>query len=183
MKTIIDFKNIEEFDTERLHAKKICKTDFGLILPMYQNEMVMETLGGIVPEDVVKERFLKSLASWKKNGFDAWLWFKKNSNELVGRAGLRILELEGEQVIEVGYVLLPEFWNQGFASEMASASIEIAFEVLKLKEIVCFTSVTNKPSQRVMEKIGFKYDRNFVYLGEEHMLYRLSYDIYHDSKL
>lgn len=182
VKTIIYFKNIEEFETARLLAKKICQTNFDLVLPMYQNKIVMDTLGGTVSEDIVKERFLKSLAGWEKNGFDAWLWFEKNSNKFVGRAGLRVLELEGERVIEVGYVLLPEFWNQGLASEMASASIEIAYEVLKLKEIVCFTSVTNKPSKRVMEKIGFKYDRNFVYLGEEHMLYRLSYDIYHDIK-
>jgi ribosomal-protein-alanine N-acetyltransferase len=181
MKTIIKLKNIEEFDTARLHAKKIGENDFHLILPMYQNKTVMETLGGLVSESVVKERFLKSLAGWEKNGFDVWLWFEKNSNKLVGRAGLRMLELQGEQVTEVGYALLPEFWNNGFATEIASASIEIAFEILKLNEIVCFTSVTNKSSQRVMEKSGFKYNRNFIYLDEEHMLYLLSSEVYHQN--
>lgn len=61
---------------------------------------------------------------------------------------------------------------------MAAASVETAFEVLKLKELVCFTSTTNKSSQRVMEKVGFKYHRNFIYLDEEHMLYRLSAEVY-----
>lgn len=112
MKTIVNLKNIEEFETVRLHARRINENDFYLILPMYQNQTVMETLRGIVPENDVKERFLKSLAAWKINGFDAWLWFENNSNKFVGRAGLRILELVGERVIEVGYALLPDFWNK-----------------------------------------------------------------------
>ena len=110
--------------------------------------------------------------------FRSWLWFEKNSNKFVGRAGLRVLELESEKVIEVGYVLMPDFWNKGFATEMAAASVEVGFEVIKLKELVCFTSTTNKASQKVMEKVGFKYERNFIYLDEEHRLYRLSADAY-----
>lgn len=178
MKAIISFNNIEDFETSRLYAKKISENYFDLLLSMYQNQTVMATLGGVVSENVVKERFLRSLESWEKNGFDAWLWFEKKSNKLVGRAGLRILELEGKRVVEVGYVLLPEFWNKGFATEMATASVEVAFNVLKLDELVCFTSTTNKSSQRVMEKVGFKYERNFIYLDEEHMLYRLNLNSY-----
>ena len=51
-------------------------------------------------------------------------------------------------------------WNQGYASEGAQAALEFGFNELKLDEIVSFTTKTNLPSQKVMQKIGMKRDEN-----------------------
>jgi ribosomal-protein-alanine N-acetyltransferase len=90
--------------------------------------------------------------------------------------GLRRVEIEGKPVIELGYVLLSEFWGQGFATEMATASVEVAFEHMGLNELVSYMAISNKASQRVMEKagFGFKFKRNFTYSGETHVLYKLT---------
>lgn len=173
MKTVTVFLDITEFETKNLFARKLSAADFDLILPMYQNQLVMNTIGGVQSEDAIHKKFLWNLERWDKNGFGQWLWFDKASKNLVGRGGLRELEIEGELVVEVGYVLLPDFWNRGLATEMAMASIEIGFEILKLEELVCFTLATNKASQRVMEKAGFEFDRKFLYAEQPHVLYRL----------
>ncbi|MFA6303155.1 MAG: GNAT family N-acetyltransferase [Legionella sp.] len=173
MKIIIRFKNIFEFETTYLYARKLRVEDFELIASMYQNKSIMKTLGGVLSKQAIQEKFKWNLEQWENNGFGQWLWYDKKTKKFVGRGGLRKMELEKEAVVEIGYVLVPSFWNQGLATEMAIASKEIAFEVLNLKEAVCFTLVSNKASQRVMEKIGCIFDRQFIYQEEPHVLYRL----------
>tara|TARA_R110000868_G_scaffold208838_3_gene458384 strand:- start:1462 stop:2013 length:552 start_codon:yes stop_codon:yes gene_type:complete len=171
---IKNFQSIEYFETSRLIARRHTEADFDLVLSTYQNELTMQTLGGIVTHDVAAKRIQWNLDCWKNDGFGGWLWFVKESGQFVGRAGIRRVEIEGESVIEVGYVLLPEFWDKGFATEMAVASIEIAFTHLSMKELVAFTSTTNKLSQRVMDKAGLKFQHTFTHFGEEHVLYRIT---------
>src|SRR5438128_232634 len=76
----------------------------------------------------------------------------------MGFTGLNIPSFEAPfmPAVEIGWRLLPEFWNRGFATEAALKSLWFGFEVLKLQEIVSFTAVGNVKSQRVMEKIGMK---------------------------
>lgn len=174
MKTVIQFKNIEQFETTRLSVRKIQLEDFDLVLPMYQNEKVKAELGGPITAESAKEKFLRGIAGWKNNGFGPWLWFEKQSQQLVARAGLRAFELEGKSVIDVGYILLPEFWNKGFATEIATASIEIGFEILNFSELIAFTSKTNTASQHVLEKVGFQFDHDFIFDSTPHIYYRLT---------
>src|SRR3990167_7515607 len=164
----INFKSIEYFETKRLIAKRHTESDFETVLSAYQDELTMQTLGGAVNKDDAAKRIQWNLDCWTRDGFGGWLWFLKESGRFIGRAGLRRMELEGKSVIEVGYVLLSEFWSQGFATEMAMASIEVAFEHMGIKELVCYTAISNKASQRVMEKAGFKFDHNFIYIDEPH---------------
>ena len=175
---ITKFNTIESFETERLLARKLSENDFDLILPTYQNEQVMQTLGGVISKEDAYKKFKWNLERWEQQGFGSWLWFDKVSNQFVGRAGLRAMELENHPVIEVGYILLPEFWNQGLATEMAKASVEIGFKHLKLKELVAFTLLSNQASQHVMEKMGFKFSHHFIYEGDPHVLYRLTVEDY-----
>ncbi|HWY86280.1 MAG TPA: GNAT family N-acetyltransferase, partial [Gemmataceae bacterium] len=75
--------------------------------------------------------------------------------------------------IELGYGLLTEFWGQGLATELAAASVRAAFDALKVPEIVSFALPTNKASRRVMEKVGFQYEKEVVWADLPHVLYRL----------
>lgn len=88
----------------------------------------------------------------------------------VGRCGIH--RWRGE--LELGYIVLPELWGQGFATEMGDAVANHAFTSLGLGELVAFTKPDNVASRRVMEKVGFRYDRDFVEDDERHVLYRLT---------
>lgn len=63
-------------------------------------------------------------------------------------------------IIEIGWRLDANYWGQGLATEGASAVLSYAFIELNLKEIISFTAKINKPSIRVMEKIGLSHDAN-----------------------
>jgi RimJ/RimL family protein N-acetyltransferase len=63
---------------------------------------------------------------------------------------------------EVGlmWAILPELWGNGYAPEMARALIDALFTQFNLKRIVATTEYDNIASQRVMEKVGMRLERN-----------------------
>jgi RimJ/RimL family protein N-acetyltransferase len=69
---------------------------------------------------------------------------------------------------------MPEYWNRGFATEMAEASLDVGFGQLGFPEIGSWTLPGNMASQRVMEKLGFRYERDFEFAGLVHRFYRLA---------
>jgi RimJ/RimL family protein N-acetyltransferase len=71
--------------------------------------------------------------------------------------------------------------GQGYATEAARAAIEDGFKRVGLREIVALTALGNRPSIRVMERVGMTRTIEFDHPGlpegsplRRHILYRLS---------
>jgi len=173
MKTILKFNSINSFSTERLFAEKITKDDLEKFRLMHTNEDVMRTLGGLRTEEQTIDNLNWNLKQWEDNGFGLWMFYLKDTREWVGRGGFRRVDVGGNTEVEIGYALMPQFWNRGLATEITKACIEIAFEVIRLDDVVSFTPATNKPSQHVMEKAGLKYERDIIHADLPHVLYRM----------
>jgi [ribosomal protein S5]-alanine N-acetyltransferase len=151
--------------------------DLGNMCQMNRNPQVMATLGGPRTDEETRVLLQANLDHFERHGYGLWILFSKSSgggeSSFVGRGGLRNVFIGGHDEVEIAYALMPEFWNQGLASEIATASVNIAFKDLGLKELVCFTLTTNQASQRVMEKAGFIFERDTVWADLPHVLYRL----------
>ncbi len=74
-------------------------------------------------------------------------------------------------MVEVAWAIVPKRWGQGLATELALASVEVAFDWLGLAELIAFTLPGNLASRRVMEKAGFAYEREIEHAGLPHVLY------------
>ena len=83
-------------------------------------------------------------------------------------------QIEGTGIVGLGYAIMPDYWNQGFATEIAQASLEVGFRHLGLTEIWSWALPVNRASQRVMEKLGFRYEWAFEFAGLVHRYYRLA---------
>lgn len=166
------FKNIEQLETERMIARRIQSSDFGDLYRLHNHPEVAATLGGPRTQEQIKVALDQYEQQWKNYGYCYWVFFDKETKQFVGRGGLRHVSIEGKDEIEVGYAVMPIFWKQGYATEMGQTAITVAIENLHLHELVCFTLTTNIISQRVMEKLGFSYEHNFIYANLNHKLYR-----------
>ncbi|MCF7917983.1 GNAT family N-acetyltransferase [Candidatus Gracilibacteria bacterium] len=95
----------------------------------------------------------------KKKDMIRWGIFWKN--QFVGCVSLlNIIRSLGSREInaaEMGYWILPEFCGQGCATEAAKYMIRFGFQVLKLHKIMASCTVENEPSNRVLEKLGFRF--------------------------
>lgn len=71
---------------------------------------------------------------------------------LVGGAGLT----PAEAGFELGYWIGRPFWGRGYATEAASALVDLGFAALSLEEVAALVFGENPASVRVLEKIGFE---------------------------
>jgi RimJ/RimL family protein N-acetyltransferase len=165
---------IEVVYTPHLVLTRPTERDLPELARMHRDPQVMATLGGVRSDSELATFHEELLAHWERYGFGWWIARTGDEQQrFVGRGGLRSLTLDGRGEVEVGYALLPEFWGQGLATELARASVRTGFDVLRLWTLVCFTLPENRTSRRVMEKVGFRYERNIQHRGLAHVLYRL----------
>jgi RimJ/RimL family protein N-acetyltransferase len=124
-------------------------------------------------EEDVRRSLVDKIDHWERHGFGMWLFQDRETGAALARGGLQQSLIGGTWEVEVGWAVVPGHWRQGLATELALASTDIAFNDLDLREIVAFALPTNAASRRVMEKVGFAYERDFEQAGLPHMLYRL----------
>lgn len=139
-----------------------------LILRDWQ-EADIPHLTGMNSDDKVIEYFLKTLSyeesialynqiqeEFKQYGFGAYAVEEKDTGIFVCFVGLHnvTFDVDFAPAIEILWRLLPEFWGKGYATEAAIACLNYAKQELKLSKVVSFTSLLNKRSEQVMQKIG-----------------------------
>ena len=66
-------------------------------------------------------------------------------------------ELQDKKCREIGYVLSKEYWGQGLMTEAVKEAIRFLFEDVGLDVILCAHFLSNKRSERVQEKCGFRH--------------------------
>lgn len=122
-------------------------------------------------EDAKKslERFLDL---WGKHRLTRFAVFDKETGHFIGRAGFMFLEDTDE--IELGYAFFKEYWGKGLATEASRALLSWLRENHPdVKRIICFTTLENRPSVAVMERLGMCFWKDEDYKGIPHCFYEL----------
>jgi [ribosomal protein S5]-alanine N-acetyltransferase len=143
-----------EIRTERLILKSLTSDDFGLYSSLVVNSDVMKYItGNALSVSQAEQRFQKALYGFKNvNGTGYFIAKTNDSDEFVGV--VKLVKLNQEQA-EVGYMLKPEFWGRGFASEMTECMIKLAVEVKIAPELIGIVDPENPASIRVLTRFGF----------------------------
>ena len=160
-------------ETERLFACIPKSDDLDNYVAMLSDKEFVACYGVSYDRNKAALRLQDDINHWNKNSFAPWMWFNKSNNDYVGRGGLKTFVLDQKPEVELTYQIKREYWGQGLAQKMGLASIDYAFNRLKLESIICFTAHNNHQSLRVMEKLGFIYEKDFVHADIVHKLYRM----------
>lgn len=173
-KAYFDFSiNHPAVTTERLFGYRPQLACFALYQSMFQDETFAASFGIKLSDEKLKSVLAKDMALWDEKGFGPFVWFEQSSGEFVGRGGLNQSQPDGKTEIELAYSLVPKFWGKGYATEIGQFSLHQAFQELDLSNVVCFTSEENSRSLQVMQKLGCKYEKDFVYAGIRHRFFRI----------
>lgn len=173
MRSTSPAKDVEHIQTARLVGERLGPHAFEDIQRLYSDPDVMATLGGLQDADRTRSHLDEADQHWSEHGFGLWLLRDRDTAKFVGRAGLRHVNVGGQKEVEVAYAFLRPYWGRGLATEIATESVRIGFDSLRLVELVCFTLPSNGASQRVMEKAGFVREREVEHRGIPHVLYRV----------
>lgn len=168
---------LQRLETPRMVASRISEGDLPELLGLVRDRRVAATLSltGQPPgEAEVREGLIEAVGHWELHGFGLWLLRGRSGGRLVGRGGLQHTFVTGHDEVEVAWAIVPELWGRGLATELARASIEVAFGLLDLDQVIAYTLPHNWGSRRVMEKCGFTYDGRIEQQEVPHVLYRLN---------
>ena len=95
-------------------------------------------------------------ARWRADGVGKWLARERSDGSLVGRGGFTRCDLDGEAVLELGWVVRDARTGRGYATELGRAALAWAATYFPELPVVAFTEVHNRASRAVMERLGMR---------------------------
>lgn len=153
--------------TERLILRQFSSDDVQFILDLLNEPSFIQNIGdrGVQTLEDARSYILRvPVASYERHGFGLYLVILKESGESIGMCGL--IKREELEDVDIGYAFLPKYWSKGYAVESAFAVKEYARDVIGLKRLVAITDPENQGSIRVLENLGFRFEK-MVRLSED----------------
>ncbi|UOE95050.1 GNAT family N-acetyltransferase [Alkalihalobacillus sp. LMS39] len=117
------------------------------------------------------EKWIKwNIDNYKRYNHGLWAVILKNEDKFIGDCGITMQIIEKETVPEIGFHIIKDYWNKGYATEAANACKDYAFKILNYPKVFSYTTVKNIPSQKVAKKIGMQEYKKFEKNGEEQIV-------------
>ena len=151
-------------ETDRLILRDLQESDLPALIAMNQDSDVMQYFPKPYSQAESLRLYQGIQDEVKAYGYSLWAVEEKTSQEFIGLVGLHHSDLRifaGKEAVEIGWRLRKEFWNHGYATEAAQACLDFAFQQASLSEVYSFTSLLNLPSQKVMQKLGMEFVKEF----------------------
>ena len=153
------FSKIPTLETDRLILRELRRSDFRDMYEYSADPMTSKFLLWDVhkSQEYTKEFIEYVISKYKSGDYNDWALVYKFNNKMIGTCGFTKID-EENNVAEIGYVLNPEYWNLGLATEAARAVIEFAFDVMKMHRVEAKFMYGNDASLAVMKKLGMKLE-------------------------
>ncbi|RYF20448.1 MAG: N-acetyltransferase [Flavobacteriales bacterium] len=160
-------------ETERLILREFRNEDVTGMFELNSNPEVQMYVGNkpiaSLSQAMDEINFIQD--QYLKNGVGRLAVIAKETGDFLGWGGLKLIteEMNGRKnFYELGYRFIPKYWGNGYATEVAKASINYGFEKFKLDTIYAITDLENQASKNVLQKVGFNATEIFDYQGAPH---------------
>jgi RimJ/RimL family protein N-acetyltransferase len=128
--------------------------DLPLLERLMGDPLMTEHLGGPESPDKLRER--QGRYERLEGGDRMFRIVDLTSGDAVGSVGFWTKDWRGEQVYEIGWMVLPEFQGRGIAAAAAAQAIELAKRDHKHRFMHAFPNAGNEPSNAICRKLGFE---------------------------
>lgn len=152
-------------ETDRLVLRDIEEDDAEALADLWTDQDVTRYMGGPRDYDNMISVFEQDAAANDLRIYDLWPLIEKSSNQVVGHCGLSDKDIEGELEIELVVVLARKAWGQGYATEIAAALLEYAFETAGLTRVIALVDPNDESSKHVALHVGMEFERQVVRPG------------------
>ena len=168
--------------TERLLLRRWRESDRIPFAAMNSDPEVMRYFPATLTREESDRMYELIQQRFQEQGFGLLAAEERATSQFVGFIGLNRPTFHAwfTPCVEIGWRLISSAHGRGLATEGARSVVNYAFEQLHLPELVSFTTRENRPSRRVMEKLGMSYAGEFEYPSlpvehplRPHVLYRL----------
>jgi ribosomal-protein-alanine N-acetyltransferase len=160
--------------TERLILRPVAPDDQTTLHALLTQPGVRRVIfdDEIIPPARTQEIIEQSATLFAARQFGLWTARLRSDGSLVGFGGLWYFRDPPE--LELLYGVGDARVKQGFGREIARAIVAYGFDVLELPEIRASTQPAHHRSRRVLEDLGFTFEREAIAGGLETVFYRKS---------
>jgi RimJ/RimL family protein N-acetyltransferase len=172
---------VDEICTARLVMRRWRESDRAPFADLNADPVVMRYFPSTLDRGESDRLVDRIEARFDEAGYGLWALEVRATGEFIGFTGLNPVPegVEGAGDQEVGWRLARRAWHQGYATEAARATLDVARTRLDLPVVWSLTAVVNTPSQAVMRRIGLLRHARFEHPRVEpghplrpHVLYR-----------
>ena len=165
-------------ETDRLGLRHVTVDDAAFMLALLNDDGFLENIGdkGVRTLGEAETHILNGpIRSYQDNSFGMYLVIRKEDGAEMGLAGL--VNRDGLDGVDLGYAFLPEFTGTGYALEAAKAVVGEAKGRLAMGQLLAIVSVENAPSNRLLDKLGFRFDKMITLPGDDVEIRLLTLDL------
>jgi ribosomal-protein-alanine N-acetyltransferase len=155
-------------ETDRLRLRHLSAADAPLMLELLNDPDFIRNIGdrGVRTLEEARQYILTGpVVSYEQHGFGLDLVESKQSGLGVGICGL--LRRDCHPDVELGFAFLAAARGRNYAFEAGRAALDFGMRSLGLSRIVALTAPDNIASIRVLEKLGFRFERRVSWLNPE----------------
>jgi RimJ/RimL family protein N-acetyltransferase len=113
----------------------------------------------------VREALVRQCAETGLSAEGDWLTFAvvwREAGKVVGEVGLKLISWDNRQG-EIGFVFNPDYHGRGLATEAAESMLTLGFDTIGWHRIIGSCDARNRPSARLMERVGMRQEARFVH--------------------
>lgn len=154
-------------DVEKhIELVELTEADAEFIYNLVTQHSFIENIGdkGVTDLESAKQHLQERyITPYREIGYGLWGIRDNRTSCIVGVCGL--VTRPGFEIPDIGYSLLDEFCGNGYVATAAKKTLEFAKKHTNFSKINAITSPENKRSQKVLEKLGFEFVKEFQLEG------------------
>ncbi len=157
-------------ETERLLLRRMIPEDLDALYALYRDPEMRQYFPpeGVSPDRTLTYEETKEELEWFLSGhprrpeLGLWATIHKETGEFIGRCGLLPWTIDGQDEVEIAYMIAKKYWHQGLGTEAARGIRDYAFERLGLTRLICLIDSANTGSIKVATGVGMTFEKESV---------------------
>lgn len=146
--------------TKRCVLRETTEDDIDAFYEIYREPSITKYTENLFSKREQEVEYVRDYRMYVYEFYDFGIWtvLKKETGEIIGRAGLSYRE--GFELPELGFVIGVPWQRQGFAYEVCQAVMDYGREILGFESFQALVEPGNDVSLRLCRKLGFDLDKD-----------------------
>jgi ribosomal-protein-alanine N-acetyltransferase len=164
------------FETERLYVTKWKPNDLAALHELYNDPAIREFISPKLTLEETQQIFENQLSLYHSQfPFGRYFIAQKRSDKFIGL--LLLKEDNTKSGVEIGYSLIKNEWQKGYATEIVKAAVNWIFQQDRFVSVSAVTELINEKSTNVLLKCGFQSQKVFIEYSSTKHLFNLNKNV------
>jgi len=162
-------------ETERLIIRHFARSDFEALYEIMKKPEVMYAWEHGFSESETHDWIDRQINRYHDDGYGYFAVVQKESGKLIGQAGLLKNAVNGDSIVEIGYIFDDTVWGNGYALEACHSCVDLALKYYRIDKLYATIRPENTASAKLTLKLGM------MKIGEFEKFYQgkaMPHDIY-----